>query len=129
MVKTFGGARFEMDTLTLSPKQVLEMMRIRPVAHAEFKKALANYNASGVFGFAGGLLIAVPLATAAVGGQAEWGVAGAGAALMLVTIPLTKAFRRHAQNALDEYNKQPHTSRVKTNFYLTGNGARVVIRF
>ena len=127
--KTFGGMGFEMDTINLSIHDVLEMMRVNPVAHEEFKKARSNYSAAGVLGFTGALLISVPLVTYVAGGYPEWGLAVAGGVLTLVSIPLNRAFQRHAQNALDEYNKQFESSRIKTNFYFTGTGAKLVIRF
>ena len=37
-----GGARFEMDSLVLSPKQVLQILNTEPLAFEKFKKAKAN---------------------------------------------------------------------------------------
>ena len=127
--KTFGGMGFEMDTVTLSMREVLEMMRVNPVAHDEFKLAKKKYGAAGALGFAGALLISVPLVSAVAGGHPEWGLAVAGGVLMGVSIPLNRSFQRHAQNAVDEYNKQFESTRMKTNLYFTGTGARLVIRF
>jgi len=104
-------------------------MRVNPVAHEEFKLAKAKYGASGVLGFAGALLISAPLVSAVAGGHPEWGLAVAGGVLMGVSIPLNRSFQRHTQNALDEYNKQFESTRVKTNLYFTGPGAKLVIRF
>lgn len=128
MEKTFGGARFETDSLTLSLHQVLVLMQDNPVAYDEFKRAKLKYSASGVFGFAGGLLMAFPLITAVAGGNPEWGLAVAGGAMILVSIPLTRSFYRHAENALENYNVKYQT-RIQTDFYLTGAGGKLVIRF
>ena len=127
--KTFGGMGFEMDTINLSIHDVLEMMRVNPGAHEEFKKARSNYSAAGVLGFTGALLISVPLVTYVAGGYPEWGLAVAGGVLTLISIPLNRSFQHHAQNALDEYNKQFESTRMRTNLYFTGTGARLVIRF
>jgi hypothetical protein len=127
--KTFGGMGFEMDTVTLSMRDVLEMMRTNPVAHNEFKRARSNYNVAGVLGFTGALLVAVPLVSAVAGGHPEWELAAIGGTFILVSIPLNWSFQRHAQNALDEYNRQFESTRTRTNLYLTGTGARLVIRF
>jgi hypothetical protein len=129
MEKTFGGARFDTDSLTLSLRQVLEVMADNPYAVTEFKRAKLNYSASGLFGFTGGLLIVVPVITAVEGGSPEWSYAAAGGAMILASIPFTKAFYRHAENALEDYNKKYRVSRVKTNFYFTGTGAKLVVRF
>ena len=129
MEKTFGGARFETDTMTLSLNQVLEVMHNDPHAVDEFRRAKSNYSVSGLLGFTGGLLVAVPLVTALIGGKPEWSLVVAGSALILVSIPFTRAFYRHAENALEDYNKKFSASRIKTNIYLTGSGAKIVIRF
>jgi len=127
--KTFGGMGFEMDTVSLSTREVLERMRVNPDAHAEFRKARSNYSAAGVLGFAGALLVSVPLVTAVAGGRPEWGLAMAGGAFIVVSVPLNWSFQRHALNALDVYNKQFESTRIKTNLYFMGTGARLVIRF
>lgn len=131
MYKTFGGAVYEMDTLTLSTKQVMMVLKQNPEAFAEFKVARRRAVASSVIGFTGGLLVALPLATAVAGGQPEWIYAGAGGAFLLVTIPLNISFRGHSLNALDIYNSNPHTSkaRLKTSFHFYGTGASLVLRF
>ncbi len=128
MYKTFGGVRFEMDTLVLSPKQVLEILKEEPLAYDEFKKAKANYSAAGVLGFAGGFLIGFPVGTAIAGGDPEWGLAAGGATLILASIPLHRTFKGRAYNALELYNKK-YTSRVEPTFYFYGTQARLVIRF
>jgi hypothetical protein len=129
LVKSFGGTRFEMDTLTLSPRQVLEIVGENQLAYDEFKRAKLNYSAAGVLGFTSVLLVAVPLVTVVAGGQPEWGLAAAGGVLVLATVPLTRAFQRHAQNALEEYNKKFEVSRIKSNLYFTGTGVKLVFRF
>jgi len=127
--KTFGGVRFEMDTVTLSLKQVLEIVKVNPKAYAELKRAKVNYSAAGVLGFAGGVLIAFPLGTALAGGNPEWGLAAGGAGLILASIPFTTAFRGHTMQALDLYNNKDQTSRIKPEFLFYGSGARLIIRF
>jgi hypothetical protein len=126
--KTFGGVRFEMDTLVISPKQVLELLKVEPMAYQEFKRAKVNYNVAGVLGFTGGVLIAIPLGTVIVGGEPEWGLAAGGAALLLASIPFNRAFKNRAVNALDLYNKN-HASRIKPTLHFAGTQARLVIRF
>ena len=129
MEKTLGGARFETDTLTLSLRQVSELIQDNPAAYREFKKAKLNYSISGVFGFAGGVLVALPLVTAVIGGKPEWGFAAAGGALILVSIPFTRGFHKRAENALEDYNAKYQSHHMKTNFYFTGVGGKLVIRF
>lgn len=133
MHKTFGGTRFEYHndtaTFTVSPKQVLDIMRDDPLAYAEFKKARYNYSTAGVLGFAGGVLIVLPISTAIAGGEPEWALAAAGAALVITSIPLSKAFRRHAEESIDIYNKKHTAFHPRTEYFFSGLGARVVIKF
>lgn len=127
--KTFGGVRFERDTVTLGLNQVLTILKENPEAYAELKRAKSNYNAAGVLGFAGGILIGFPVGTAIAGGKPEWGLAAGGAALILASIPFTTSFRGHTMEALDIYNGQRKTSRLKPEFQFYGSGARFVLRF
>jgi hypothetical protein len=127
MYKTFGGARFEMDTLVLSAKQVLEVLKVEPLAYEKFKKAKANYNAAGVVGFAGGVLVGFPLGTAIAGGEPEWGMAIAGGVLILGSLSLNNVFKSHAFEAIELYNGK--TARIKPEFQFYGTGARLVMRF
>jgi hypothetical protein len=127
--KTFGGVRFEMDTLTLGLNQVLEIVKENPDAYAELKRAKRNYSAAGVCGFAGAILIIVPIGTALAGGSPEWGLAAGGAALLVASIPLTRSYRGHTMEALDLYNAKYKLSRVKSELQFYGSGARLLIRF
>jgi hypothetical protein len=128
LYKTFGGVRFERDTLVLSTKQVMEILREKPLAFEEFKKAKANYNMAGVLGFTGGLLIGFPLGTALVGGEPEWGLAAGGAAFILGSIHFNRVFKAHALNALDIYNGKV-ISRIKPEFNFRGSSASFIIKF
>lgn len=128
--KTFGGYRFERDSMSISPKMVLSIMKSNPQAYAEFKTAKTNFDVAGVLGFSGALLIAFPIGTAIGGGDPEWAFAAGGAALLLATIPLNAAFRNHALNALDIYNSDPNSSKsTKASLYWSGLGGKIVLRF
>lgn len=126
--KTFGGVRFEMDTLTLGLNQVLEIMKDIPPAYAELKIAKTKYNVAGALGFIGVVLIAVPLGTTVYGGSPEWGLAAGGAVLLLSSIPFNRSFRGHTMQALDIYNDKIKTARIKPELQLYGLGMRLLIR-
>jgi hypothetical protein len=130
MYKTFGGVRFERDTVIISLRQVSEILSIEPQAAAEFKLARTNYSAAGVLGFAGGFLLAFPIGTAIAGGNPEWGLAAGGAVLILASLPFNKAFKARAGSALDKYNSRlPKARLIKPQFYFTGTGGTIRIRF
>ncbi len=130
MYKTFGGVRFERDSLIISIKQVHSLLEEEPEAYRHFKVARTNASVASVLGFAGGLLIGIPVGTAIAGGDPEWGMALGGAALIGISIPFNKAFQRHAESALSLYN-QKHTTRIrqKTELYWAGNGVGIRLRF
>lgn len=77
------------------------------------------------------ILIGWPLGTALGGGEPEWAMAGAGAVVVLAAIPLTSAFRKHAQKAISIYNGEPATrkARIRTDHYCYGTGLRLTLRF
>lgn len=127
--KTLGGARFEMDTVSLSLNQVLGIVKENPEAYAEMKRAKSNYNAAAVCGFTGAILVAIPIGTTLAGGNTEWGLAAGGAALIIASIPLTNSFRGRTMEALDLYNSKFKTARIKPALHFYGTGARLSIRF
>ena len=127
--KTFGGVRFERDTVVLSIKMVREILRENPLAFEEFSKAKVNYNVAGVLGFTGGLLIVLPIATTIVGGNPEWAFAAGGAVLVLASIQFNRIFKSRVVNALDIYNGKVVSSRIKPEFYFSGTRAGLAIKF
>lgn len=132
---SFGGAHFEYEKDTaayqVTPKQVSQILFVHPEAHAEFKKARRSSTWSGILGFVGVGLVAIPAATAVAGGDPEWGYAAGGAALIGASIPLHIRYRRKAQLALDLFNQKQSRSSLPPNaeFYVSGTGFRLVIRF
>jgi hypothetical protein len=128
MYKSFGGVHFESDTAVYSSKQVLDLMHDTPLAYQEFKRARLNLQVASLASAAGSILVVIPLATALVGGEPEWTLAAGGAALLLASIPFNRAFKGHALNALDIYNK-PFEARVRVSLYFSGKNAGVVIRY
>jgi hypothetical protein len=129
---TFGGAHFEYEKDTavyqVTPKQVSQILFDHPQAHAEFKSARRRSTWSGVLGFTGAGLIILPVATAAVGGNPEWGLAAAGVALVGVSIPLGKSYRKKAQHAFDLYNERHASLLHKSRLYVSGTGVKLVIK-
>lgn len=127
MYKTFGGVRFERDSVVISPRQIQSILWEDALASEKFRKARTNSAVSAVLGFAGGVLIGIPVGTAIIGGDPEWGLALGGAALIGVSIPFNRVFQRNAQEALDIYN-QKKSSRRNFSPELFWSGSQVGLR-
>lgn len=129
MHKTLGGAHFMRDTLYLSHRHVKEILSVDPQATEEFKVALKNYRIGGVLGFSGAILLAIPVVSAIAGGEPEWLMAGGGAALLIASVPFSRAFKARSETAITLYNERhaPQTGRSKPRLYF--NGAGVTLKF
>jgi hypothetical protein len=101
---TFGGMRFELDTLTITHRQVSELLYVNPVASEEFKVARRMNTASAALGFGGAILVAIPVFTAILGGDPEWLMAAAGGLMIGGSIPLSMSYERKAESAINVYN-------------------------
>lgn len=128
--KVFGGIQLKQDGRPLRPKEVLAIMQPIPEAYTAYKKAKSNYNGAQVLGFIGGALIGWPLGTALAGGDPEWGLAAAGAGVLLISIPLNNGYSKNIRNAVSIYNAESgQTGKVSLSFSPYAGGARVVLKF
>jgi|SRR5579859_8203618 len=130
--KTFGSVIFELnDSVELSMKQASQVIYQNQLAYEEFKKARSRAAISGVMGFTGAGMVAIPLATLTFGERADWGYAVGGSLLMGGSILFNRWFKARAVYAVDLYNEhlQQKTSRIRPAFYFYGTGAKLVIKF
>ncbi len=130
MTTSFGSVRYSLDTVDISSREVLETLRDNKPAHELFRSAMVNKNIAGVFGFGGIISIAVPIASLISGGTPQWEFVAIGTAFFAVALPIDIRHRRQSKKAIDLYNGvDVKTHRFKTKLYLSGTGARLVIRF
>lgn len=131
-VKKGRGTSYLQGGKVLTPKQLLDITQPVPEAHAEMKVAKSNYNVATVLGFAGGFLIGWPLGTAIAGGDPEWVMAGIGAGLVGISIPLLSAYNKRSQKAVDIYNstlQQTGYNRMDLKLGVTCNGLGLRMTF
>jgi len=135
MYPSFGGAHFEYEKDTavyqVTPRQVSQILFEYADAYKEFKKARKHSTWSGIIGFVGAGLVVLPIASAAVGGDPEWGFAAGGAALIAGSFVLGKSYRKTSQHAIDMFNQRKGSASLqsKTQLYFAGTGVKLVIRF
>ena len=131
MTNGFGGVRYSVDTLDISAKQVLNIIQVNPTAYQGFKSSRAKGTLSSVLGFAGGVIVVLPLASMIIGGEPQWGWVVIGAAMIGIAIPIDLAQKRQARSAIDLYNSSepPKAQRIKANLLFTSSGAGLVVRF
>jgi hypothetical protein len=124
-------SKIYLDNRVLKPKEVLSVMAGNPEAYAAYKKAKSNYDAGQVIGFIGGFMVGYPLGTALGGGDPQWGIAAGGVGLLLLNIPLSTAYKKHAGNAIELYNGQTGSTARNYSIELTPTvtGAKAVLRF
>lgn len=132
ITSSFWGLSVEQGEQKLSLKQAEKIMEPVPKAALNMKKARTNNTIAIILAFAGGAAIGWPLGSAAGGGNPEWFLAGIGAGLIIVAIPISSSATKHAKQAASIYNKSiPKTSYYKWNIdlNLSGSGIGIVFLF
>ncbi len=125
LIKKQTGTVFIQNGRNLTPKQLLNITQVNPEAFKEMQTAKTNYNFALVFGSAGGFMVGYPLGTALGGGNPNWILAGIGAGLIIVAIPLATSYTKHASKAVGIYNsglKEASANKIDLRLCLTGNG-------
>lgn len=102
--KSFGTV-FIWKGERLTSRQMMDITKSDPEAYQEMKTAKSNEAGASIFGFTGGFLIGWPLGTAIAGGEPNWTLAGIGAGLVLIAIPFSSAYTKHATKAVRIYNR------------------------
>jgi len=128
MVKGFGAVRFEYDTLTVSARQVSQLLRLEPDAYEAFRRARSNQTVAGIVGAAGGVVLGFAAINSLLTSQMDWRAASVGAGLVLLSVPFERRFRQRATRALDLYNRNA-SARLVPVWQIGSHGVGVTIRF
>ncbi|MEM9894878.1 MAG: hypothetical protein AAF789_00795 [Bacteroidota bacterium] len=133
MKKVFGGYVFYQGDQLLKVKQLVTAMKPNEQAYQQIKSAQSTYTMAMILNYAGGFMIGWPLGTAAAGGEANWTLAGIGAGLVVVAIPIGRSFNKKAKQAVDTFNEGLKTSsfweKSELNFTMTGHGIGLTLNF
>lgn len=131
--RVFGSNVYMQNNKNLSGKQLTELMKGNNKALELMKSANNSRTWSTILGGAGGALIGFPIGTAIGGGDAKWELAGAGAALILIAIPISNKYNKKSKKAVDIYNNDIHSTVSNFNptfdLNLKGNSFGITMSF
>ena len=104
MRKIFGGYQFYQGGTRLNMTQLTRVVEQNAEAYKLAKSARSNVIYSSIIGGVGGFMLGWNLGTAIGGGNPNRWVAGAGAGLIVVSIPINNTAMRQAKSAAELYN-------------------------
>ena len=131
--KTFGGYQFYQGNTRLNMSQLVNIVKPNERAWQLAKKAHSTNTIGTIIGFAGGALVGWPVGTVLAGGDPEWVIAGIGAGLIVVAIPLSQKFNKQIKQAVSTYNSSLRGTsfwdKKELKILMKGNGVGVVLNF
>ncbi|UOY06834.1 hypothetical protein L0P88_23315 [Muricauda sp. SCSIO 64092] len=113
MEKVFGGYKYTQNGKQMTMGDLVDAMESYQQSYELVKKAQSNNTLASIIGFAGGGLIGWPIGAAIGGGDANWTLAGIGAGLVAIGIPISSSANKKAKQAVELYN----SSLNSTSFY------------
>jgi len=105
------GKFYSGDAL-VTPADFVEQMKGNDEAYQLALKGKSGYSASNVLGFIGGFMIGWPLGTAIGGGDANWTLAGIGAGVLAIAIPIQSGAKKKLQAAAYLHNGNSSSASV-----------------
>ncbi len=131
--KGFGGNQYYQNDQVLKLPQMVKIMKLNEQASKEIKTAQSTYTLASILGGAGGFMLGWPIGTALGGGEPNWTMAGIGAGLLLVSIPINQKFNTQVKTAVDTFNGDLPTSsffdKSELKLAFTNNGFGLSMRF
>jgi hypothetical protein len=131
--KILGSYQFYQNQKKLKHKEVANAMIFNQEAYTQFKSAQSSYALATIIGGAGGLLVGWNIGTAIGGGNPNWVMAGVGAGLIVLSLPLNQSFNKKGKQAVEAYNSNIKASIIKEknqlNLSISGNKVGFVFRF
>ncbi len=124
MKKVFGGYQYTQNGNRMTIAKLTKTMESNAEAFKFMKKAKSNHVLASILGGAGGALIGFPIGTAISGGDANWALAGIGAGLVAIGIPISSGVNKNAKKAVDLYNSDLNATsfyKIKPEYKITAN--------
>jgi len=133
MKKVFGGYQFLQGGKRLTINKLVKAMEPNSMAHKEIKSAQSNYTFAMILGYAAGFMVGWPIGTAVGGGDPNWVMAGIGAGLVIISIPISQSFNKKAGKAVGIYNSGLRAGsfwdKNELKFAVTNNGVGLTFGF
>jgi hypothetical protein len=132
---SFGGLQFYQNNKKLKMAELVKTMETNTLASQHLKTARTNNTFAGILSGIGGFLIGWPVGTAIAGGDPEWAMAGVGAGLVVVSIPISIKASKEAKMAIQIFNESLNRttsvkgSEMSLNFNSSSTGLKMVFRF
>ncbi|WP_445735079.1 hypothetical protein [Mariniflexile sp.] len=123
--KVFGGYKYSQDGENLRMGKLVKIMKSNPQAFELIKKAQSNNTIAYIIGLTGGGLIGWQTGTNSAGGNANWTLAGVGAGLIAVGIPISLGVDKKKKQAVELYNSSLNSTtynEFKPEFKIITNG-------
>ena len=132
--KNFWGYKFIQNEKSLSMNGLARTMINNEEAHSLIKKAKKKIVIANITAVAGGLLIGLPIGTAARGNDADWNLALIGSGFVAVSIPLSISATRNTKKAIEIYNSSLESTAYKNfkpqfNIVSNANGVGLSMKF
>ncbi|WP_396602114.1 hypothetical protein [Algibacter sp. R77976] len=123
--KVFGGYKYTYNDELISIGDLASIIESNTNAFKLIKKGRTNRSLSGVLGFAGGALVGWPIGNSLGGGDPNWTMAGIGAGLIIVAIPISSKANKKINQAVELYNASLNatsSTTFKPEFKIIANG-------
>ena len=132
--KTLFKYEFIQNGYSLCFGEVVNALNNNAEAYQLAKSAKSNYVLSQIISGAGGFLIGWPLGTALAGGKPNWTLAGIGAGLVVVSIPIEISSDKKINKALEIYNAEFSETSMRNfkpsyRFIANNNGIGIAMNF
>lgn len=102
--KVFGGYKFTQNGEPLTMDELTTKLNSNEESAKLINKAKNQNMLASVLAGAGGALVGYPLGTAIGGGEPNWMLAGVGAGIIAVAIPISSGANKKTVQAIDIYN-------------------------
>lgn len=108
--KVFGGYKFSQNGTILNMEDLSTQLSTHEESAKLVKQAKSQSTIASILGGAGGALVGYPIGTAIGGGEANWVVAGVGAGIIAVAIPIASGAGKKMKRAVDLHNSRINTT-------------------